>query len=41
MSTSPSVGNSKPPIMRKVVVLPDPLGPSKAKNSPGAICSDT
>ena len=36
MSTFPRVGCSKPAIMRRVVVLPQPLGPSRAKNSPGA-----
>ncbi len=32
--TSPSVGCSKPAIIRSVVVLPQPLGPRKVKNSP-------
>src|ERR1044071_3027871 len=31
---SPSVGISSPAIMRSTVVLPPPLGPSKASNSP-------
>ena len=35
--TSPSVGCSKPAIMRSVVVLPQPDGPSSEKNSPSAI----
>src|SRR4051812_42864100 len=30
----PDVGASKPPIMRSVVVLPQPDGPSRLKNSP-------
>src|SRR3954469_23141043 len=30
----PSVGSSRPAIMRKVVVLPQPEGPSRQKNSP-------
>ena len=30
----PLVGSSKPPIIRSVVVLPQPLGPSIEKNSP-------
>ena len=30
----PSVGNSKPAIMRSNVVLPQPDGPSSTKNSP-------
>ena len=30
----PSVGSSKPPIIRSVVVLPQPDGPSSAKNEP-------
>ncbi len=34
---SPSVCRSKPPIMRKSVVLPQPDGPSSEKNSPGAM----
>ena len=33
----PSVGSSKPPIIRSVVVLPHPLGPSRAKNEPRGI----
>ena len=33
--TSPYVGSTKPPIMRSVVVLPQPEGPSIEKNSPG------
>src|SRR6266704_2825342 len=31
---SPSVGISRPAIMRKTVVLPPPLGPSNASSSP-------
>src|SRR5271156_5262735 len=30
----PEVGSSRPAIMRKVVVLPQPEGPSRQKNSP-------
>src|SRR5215471_16520077 len=37
----PSSGVSKPAIMRKVVVLPQPDGPSRAKNSPAAIVRST
>src|ERR1700736_5071129 len=37
----PSSGVSKPAIMRKVVVLPQPDGPSSAKNSPASIESST
>src|SRR4051812_41563971 len=33
----PEVGSSKPAIMRSVVVLPQPLGPSREKNSPAPI----
>src|SRR3990172_11204277 len=33
----PRVGRSKPAIMRKVVVLPQPEGPSSTKNSPSSI----
>ena len=32
----PEVGNSSPAIMRKVVVLPQPDGPSRQKNSPSS-----
>src|SRR5580658_6903506 len=35
----PLEGCSKPPTMRSVVVLPQPDGPSSAKNSPGASSS--
>ncbi len=34
----PSVGNSSPAIIRSVVVLPQPDGPSSEKNSPSRIC---
>ena len=34
MKTSPVVGISSPAIMRSTVVLPPPLGPSSAINSP-------
>jgi hypothetical protein len=33
----PLVGSSKPPTMRSVVVLPQPDGPSRAKNVPRGI----
>ena len=33
----PLVGRSKPAIMRSVVVLPQPDGPTIVKNSPGGI----
>ncbi len=33
---SPSLGCSKPATIRSVVVLPQPLGPSRVKNSPEA-----
>ena len=36
----PAVGSSKPPIIRRVVVLPQPDGPSSEKNSPGRISSE-
>jgi len=36
-SIVPSSGVSKPAIIRSVVVLPDPEGPSIVKNSPCAI----
>ena len=37
MRTSPWSADSKPPINRSVVVLPQPLGPSSEKNSPRSI----
>ena len=39
--SSPSVGSSKPPIIRSSVVLPQPEGPSREKNSPRRIASET
>ena len=36
-SIRPPVGGSNPPIIRSVVVLPQPLGPSSEKNSPVSI----
>ena len=38
---SPSVGISKPAIMRSSVVLPQPEGPSRAKNSPRPMSIET
>src|SRR5689334_5083028 len=35
ISSSPSVTSMNPAIMFSVVVLPDPLGPRRVKNSPG------
>src|SRR5438034_235638 len=37
----PSSGTSKPAIIRSVVVLPQPLGPSNEKNSPSPIETET
>src|SRR5512139_64526 len=37
----PRSGWSKPAISRRQVVFPEPLGPSRAKNSPGAMVSET
>jgi hypothetical protein len=37
----PPVDSSNPPIIRSVVVLPQPDGPSSEKNSPVWISSDT
>ena len=37
----PPVGSSKPPIIRRVVVLPQPDGPSSEKNSPLTTSSET
>ena len=39
--TVPVSGRMKPPMMRSVVVLPDPDGPSRVTNSPGATSSET
>src|SRR3954454_23452456 len=36
----PASGVSRPAIIRSVVVLPQPLGPSSEKNSPSPISSD-
>ena len=36
-SIRPPVGSSNPPIIRRVVVLPQPDGPSSEKNSPVSI----
>ena len=41
ISRRPVVGSSKPAIMRSSVVLPQPEGPSKAKNSPSRMSTDT
>ena len=41
MNTSPAVGISNPAIMRNTVVLPPPLGPSRAINSPSFTAKDT
>src|ERR1044071_2133129 len=38
--TSPSSGASSPTIMRKSVVLPDPLGPTSPTLSPGLSWND-
>src|SRR5215218_1138991 len=40
MKISPDEGNSKPPIMRNVVVLPQPEGPNSVKNSPWRTSSE-
>ena len=37
----PSSGVSKPASMRSSVVLPQPLGPNSAKNSPAAMSSES
>ena len=41
MRMRPASGVSKPAISRMSVVLPQPDGPSRAKNSPEPISSDT
>src|SRR5215475_7946135 len=38
---SPAVADSKPAIIMRVVVLPEPLGPSSVRNSPGATVRET
>ena len=38
---APAVGSTKPATMRRVVVLPQPEGPSRTRNSPSATSSDT
>ena len=40
ISMVPSLGGMKPAIMRKVVVLPQPDGPSSDTNSPGCSSSE-
>jgi hypothetical protein len=37
MITRPDVGSSSPATIRRVVVLPQPEGPSRAKNDPAGI----
>jgi hypothetical protein len=37
MNMSPAFGSTRPAIIRNVVVLPQPLGPSNATMQPGAI----
>ena len=37
----PRSGATKPAMIRSSVVLPQPLGPSRATNSPGSMASDT
>jgi hypothetical protein len=41
ISIMPSVGRMKPAIMRSVVVLPQPDGPSSVRNSPARAVSET
>jgi hypothetical protein len=41
MRAAPPLGSTKPAIMRKVVVLPQPDGPSSTTNSPSATSSVT
>ena len=36
----PLVGSSRPATIRRVVVLPQPDGPSNAKNEPSGIVND-
>src|SRR5579862_4203866 len=39
IAIAPPVGSSKPASMLSTVVLPQPLGPSRQKNSPGSVSS--
>ena len=39
--TWPALGSMKPATMRRVVVLPQPEGPSSTRNSPSAMPSET
>ena len=41
ISTLPASGSSSPAISRRVVVLPQPLGPSRAQVAPGSISRST
>jgi hypothetical protein len=41
MVISPESGSTKPAMARSSVVLPLPLGPSRAKNPPSGKASDT
>ena len=41
MAMSPAVGLSKPAIIIRVEVLPEPLGPSSVRNSPERMSSET
>ena len=41
MRIAPWVGSMKPEIIRRIVVLPQPEGPRKEKNSPGLIVTST
>src|SRR3712207_5968934 len=40
ITTRPESGRSRPATMRRIDDLPEPLGPRKVKNSPGAISSE-
>ena len=41
LTSRPADGSSNPAIIRRVVVLPEPDGPSMAKNSPSPISRST
>src|SRR3982750_4010232 len=41
ITISPAVAVSRPAIMRSTVVLPQPLGPRRTRNSPSTISSET
>src|SRR5881398_1305079 len=41
MRMSPEVGSSRPAIIRRSVVFPEPDGPRRTRNSPSRLCRST